>query len=337
MKNTGKFIAMFLAAALLLCGCGSNMKNYGTTVAATYGDKAIYMDEANFWLRLNEAGYSYTAYMYYYYYGIADFWGMESGRRTQTVAQSLKEDVMAEFLQLNILLDHADELGVTLTAEDYVKIDNAIEDMQENYSTSLFSENVIGSYSLDALKESMKDRALASKVWHAVREQATTNVTDEECRSFTFNYFQVLSTSSGTPKSTGDGEDTVLAGLELAEFLEKELKGGKAFADLKSDFSSVTASTLSYRISDTVNSERFLFKTAKELKDGEIVLKEDDGIWYVVQCVSANDAEAAAEAREELESAQKEDHFKEVYAEWKKSAKEFSVKSAYNSLKVPQN
>ena len=80
-----------------------------------------------------------------------------------------------------------------------VKIDNAIEKMQTDYSTALFAESVIGDYSIEDLKESMQERALAVKVWHAVREQTKTTVTDEECRSFTFNYFQILSTSSGTP------------------------------------------------------------------------------------------------------------------------------------------
>ena len=41
--------------------------------------------------------------------------------------------------------------------------------------------------------------------------------------------------------------------------------------------------------------------------------------------------------RAELESEQKEAHFNEVYAEWQKSAKSFSVKGAFTNLPLPNS
>ena len=54
-----------------------------------------------------------------------------------------------------------------------------------------------------------------------------------------------------------------------------------------------------------------------------------------MKCISADDADAALKAREELESEQKEAHFNEVFAEWQKAAKDFSVKSAFMQLPLP--
>ena len=144
MKRFSKIIALFLALVLLMSGCGSSPASYGKTVAATYGDRTIYLDEANFWLRFEQMGYSYI-YSYYAQMGY-DLWEMASGNRTQTVAESLKEEVMAQFLQLNILLDHAGEFDTALTSDDYAKIDDTIAELKEAYGDSLFTEAVLGSF-----------------------------------------------------------------------------------------------------------------------------------------------------------------------------------------------
>ena len=327
MKRFSKTIALLLALTLLMSGCGSNTSRYATTVAATYGDKIIYLDEANFWLRIEQTGYSYIAYLYQYYYGVTDFWSLESGRRTQTYGETVKEDVMAEFLQLNILLDHAGEYDTALTAEDYAKIDEAIAEMKEDYADSLFDPSVIGDYSDEKLRASLAERSQAVKVWNAVREQATLSVTDEETRSFSVHYFQISSSSSITPEGY-----SALTGEQIAEYLTQQLVSGTSFSDLKTNFSSLTAGDVSYRWNDESTETRPQNRLGRVLTDGQVTWQKDGDYWYVVQCVSANDEEASKEAREALESEQKEAHFNEVYAEWVKSAKSFSVKSAFKNL-----
>ncbi len=328
MKHIKKFTAILLAAVMLLSGCGSKVSSYGTTVAATYGDRTIYMDEANFWLRLTQLNYNYYVQMYAYYYG-TDFWTAESGRRTQTYWESVKEDVMAQFLQLNVLLDHASDYSDTaLTDEDYKKIDLAIADLKSEYAT-LFDEAVIGSYSDEEIRNSFIRREQAVKVWHAVREEATVDVKDEDCKSFTVKYFNVTDTSTGT----GEG-GLILTGETLANFLFSELKRGTAFDDLKTAFPGLNATTVSYRRNDTTKESLIMNRMGRDLKDGEAAMEQSAGVWYIVYCESADDPKAAEDARKTLESNQKEDHFEEVYAEWKKAAKPFDVKSAYTRLNV---
>lgn len=339
MKKIKPVLALLLALLFLLAGCGAgNKNNYGKVVAATYGDRTIYLDEANFWLRAGEASYSTYEQLYAQYYGI-DFWTAESGRRAQTFADSLKEDVMAEFRQMNILLDHASEFNTELSDEELAKIDQAITEMKSNFGTALFSESVIGNYSDESLKQSLINRTKALKVWHGVREQAVTSVADEECKSFTLKFFRMNDESK-----TKDGE-TEITGKAIADLLEKELNAGKKFEDLTSTHSSLYYSTQSFRRSSTDDTSQ-LFTTGQYMEDGQVKQFTDTTtdsssgastpIYYVVLCVSADDPVAAKNVRAELESTQKESHFDKVFAEWQKAAKKFSVKSAFTSLPLPR-
>ena len=327
MKRFSKIIALFLALALLTSGCGSNPASYGKTVAATYGDRVVYLDEANFWLRYAQMGYSYYIQVYQQW-GVTDFWGMSSGNRTQTMEEYMKENVMSEFLQTFILLDHAGEYDTTLTDSDNKKIDEFIAELHEHYNDSLFDESVVV-FSDEKLRESLVDRTKALKVWQGVRQQATTSVSDEDAKSFSVNYFQITASSS----ITADDKST-LGGEELAKYLTDKLVGGVAFSELKAAFTSLTSGTLSYRWNDEDTKTRPQNRLGRVLTDGQVTWQKDGDSWYVVQCISADDKDAAVKAKAELESAQMEEHFNQVYAEWAKAAKNFSVKSAYNRLQM---
>lgn len=334
MKRFAKYLALLLGCAFLLSGCGSvSMDKYAQTPAATYGDKTIYMDEANFWLQMSKLDYSYMEYMYRTYYGVTDFWAQPSGVRTQTNAQTLREEVMAQFLQLNILLDHAQELGVTLSEEDKAQVTKAMGELKNNYK-ALFSADMIGDYSDDKFRASLEERALALKVWKTVSEQKNVDVKDEDCVSFTLNYFLIGSGTSITPKAEDGSSLAPISGADAANVLMINLKEGKEFNDLRTTYSNVTASTISYRRTDENSADRPLFKIGKDLKDGDVVTQEMDGSYYVVQCVSADDKTAAESARESLANAQRAEHFNSVYAEWKKSAKAFSVKGAFEQIPI---
>lgn len=325
MKYTRKILALILAAVLMLSACSASPSSYGSVVAATYGDKTLYLDEANFWLRYEQMGYSTTVYLYQYS-GI-DFWSQPSNRRSQNFGESIKEDVMATFLQIFVLLDHEGEYNTTLTEEDKAKIDKTITNLKENYKDSLFQEYITGNYSDDKLRASLEMRARALKVWDGVRQQAPLSVTDAEADSFTVNYFQVPADSGITTEGS-----TELKGEEMAVFLGNQLLSGESFDTIKSTFEGLTASTVSYRWADTDSATKAPYRLGSVLSDGQVTWQEDNGYWYVVQCVSAHDPEATAAARTSLEDAQKDAYFQEIYAAWAKEAKKFDVKAAYNNL-----
>ena len=332
MKKIKQVLALLLAAILLLTGCGAASKsNYGSTVAATYGDRTIYLDEANFWLRAAEVSYSTYVSLYAQYYGV-DFWSAESGRRLQTYAESLREDVMAEFRQINILLDHASEYPTDLSDAELAKIEAAIAEMKEGYGEALFSETVIGNYSDESLKQSLINRTKALKVWQGVRNQATVSVPEDECKSFTLKYFRMNDTTSATV-----GEETI-TGEAIADLLETALNEGKSFEELTNTYNTLYFDTQSFLRNDQDDSS-MLFTTGQYMQDGQIRKFTDNTnstpIYYVVLCVSADDPVAAQNARAEMESEQREDYFEKIFEEWQKAAKSFSVKSAFTSLPLP--
>ena len=139
-----------------------------------------------------------------------------------------------------------------------------------------------------------------------------------------------VASSSATP----EGESAALSGENLAEFLTTLLANGTDFDKVKSQFSSLTSGTTSYRWNDSTNETVPQSRLGRVLSDGQVTWQKDGNSWYVVQMVSANDADASAKARADLESAQKEAHFNEVYTEWQKAAKPFSVKSSFKNLKM---
>ncbi len=324
MKHLYKIAALLLALMMFATGCGVNTKNYATTPAATYGDQVTYMDEANFWLRSSqwvyEANYAYT---YYIYYGITDIWPEKSGRGTQTMAQTMREDVMAQILQSYILKDHAAEYNVAITPEDEDKIDKAVASLHDELADEFFE--LCGNISDERLKEIHKDRSLAVKVLDAVRKEAVTDVKDEDCKSFTVSYFLV------TDAAAGEGDSAEAAAKRIFDKLES----GTEFSECKSLFPDFTTNTLSY-VRNTENADGIVpFQVGKDLAAGENAIQEKEGTgWYVIHCDSDDDKDAAAEKRAALEDAQRDEHFNEVYAEWKKDAKEFKVSKAFNKLKM---
>lgn len=326
MKYTRKILVLILAAVLMLSACSASPSSYGNVVAATYGDKTLYLDEANFWLRYEQMGYSYISYVYQYS-GITDFWSQPSGRRSQNYGESIKEDVMATFLQIFVLLDHEGEYNTTLTEEDKAKIEKTITNLKENYKDSLFQEVIIGKFDDEKLRASLEMRARALKVWDGVRQQASLTVTDAEADSFTVNYFEIPADSGITPEGS-----TELKGEEMAVFLGNQLLSGKSFEDIKKTFEGISAATVSYRRADTDSSSKAPYRLGSDLADGQVIWQEENESWYVVQCVNAHDPEATEAARTSLENAQKDAYFQEVYAAWAKEAKKFDVKAAYNNL-----
>ena len=341
MKHLSRIAALILAVLVFCTGCGSSVspEKYSTTAAATYGDQTTYLDEANFWLRLNQwSTESYTGVLYYYYYGITDIWPLSSGNRTQTFEQSLKESVMAEVLQTYVLLDHAAEKNVTLTAEDDEKISHLIEDIRDSYADEFFQLAGIaeGEAGDKQMRTYFEKRVKAFKVAYAVMQAADVKISDEDCKSFRIAYILVPEPSSSTTASTESTEDAAasIQGEDLANLILTSLNNGEKWDDVKSKWSSLTASEVAYAYSDTSTTSVF-YTEGKDMKAGEykIYHKESTG-WYVLNCVSDDDADAAASKRASLTTEQQDAAFNEVYKGWQDSAKTFKVTKEFKNLKV---
>ncbi len=230
MKKVLSVCALLLAVVMTVAGCAVKPAKYATTPAAAYGDETIYMDEAMFWLRLfqweQEGSY---AYLYYYYYGITDMWGMESGRRTQTMGQSLQEDVMAQIRQARMLNEQAAKYGVTLTEEDKEKAHEFIHRIRDSYADELFE--LMGNPSEERMMEIVNRMSLAIKVHDAMKKAYTDfTVTDEECESFTVEYFAVTKTEDDKK------EEGKTYNEELANEILADIKDGQKIDAIKTNY-----------------------------------------------------------------------------------------------------
>ena len=356
MKHLSRIFALILAVLVFCTGCGSSVspEKYSTTAAATYGDQTTYLDEANFWLRLNQwSTESYTGMLYYYYYGVTDIWSQPSGNRTQTYEQTLKESVMAEFLQTYILLDHAGEYSAELTDEESHKIDHLIEDLREEYADEFFQLAGIaeGEAGDKQMRTYLEKRVKAFKVAYGVMQAADVQVNDEDCKSFRIGYILVPeestststeaeSTSTSTEAESASASTEAesaspgLVGADLADLILRNLNGGGTWADAKSNWTNLSSSETAFAYNDTETTS-FLYTEGKEMKTGESKIYQKEGTgWYVLHCISDDDADAAETKRATLVAEQQDKAFNEVYKTWQDAAKSFKVTKEFKNLKV---
>ncbi len=338
MKHLSRTLALLLAILLFCTGCGSIAPDkYSTTAAATYGDQVTYLDEANYWMRMNQWGTeSYTGLIYYYYYGITDIWQISSGVRTQTFEQTLKETTMAEILQTYVLLEHADEYKVELTDEDNHKIDHLIEDIRDGYADEFFTLAGVaeGEAGDKQMRGYFEKRVKAYKVALAVMNAADITVNDEDCKSFRVSYILVPESDASASTESTEADPNNPVGEALANVIRSNLVAGKTFAEVKEAFSDYTSSEVTYAYSATDTTTIF-YTEGKEMKTGEskVSYKEGTG-WYVLYCASDDDADGAAMKRASLISEKQAEAFNEVYKGWQAEAKPFKVAKAFRKLKV---
>ena len=347
MKHLSRIFALILAVLVFCTGCGSSVspEKYSTTAAATYGDQTTYLDEANFWLRLNQwSTESYTGMLYYYYYGVTDIWSQPSGNRTQTYEQTLKESVMAEILQTYILLDHAGEYSAELTDEESHKIDHLIEDLREKYADEFFQLAGIaeGEAGDKQMRSYMEKRVKAFKIAYAIMQAADVQVNDEDCKSFRIGYILVPEESTSTSteaestsaSTEAESASPGLVGADLADLILRNLNGGGTWKDAKSNWTNLSSSETAFAYNDTETTS-FLYTEGKEMKTGESKIYQKEGTgWYILHCISDDDAEGAESKRATLVAEQQDKAFNEVYKTWQDAAKTFKVTKEFKNLKV---
>ncbi len=350
MKHFSRIAAMLLAILVLCTGCGSSVTpdKYNSTAAATYGDQTTYLDEANFWLRLNQWGTeSYTGMLYSYYYGISNIWPISSGVRTQTFEQTLKENTMAEILQTYVLLDHAEEYKAALTDDDNAKIDQLIEDLRNEYADEFFTLAGVaaGEDGDKQMRTYFEKRVMAYKVALAIMDAAEITVNEEDCKSFRIAYLLVpeeKKETESTAESTAAAETASpeaassenLAGEALANVIRTNLTAGKTWEETKEAWKDLTSSEAVYAYSATDTTTLF-YTEGKEMKTGDskVSYKEGTG-WYVLYCVSDDDAEGAKAEMDRLTAEKRAEAFNEAYKPLQDAAKAFKVSKAFTALTV---
>lgn len=293
-----KVVSLLLAVIMVagvFSGCsigGVNTEDYGTVVAATYGDDKIYLDEVNFFVRNSQ-------YVYEMYYG-TDIWSNES---YEGISDYLVESIMASLNQTSVLVSKAEELGVTLSDEDKEKVAASVAEFFEEADENLVEACAI---SEERLTQIYEKNALANRVYEATYADKDYAVTDEEAAQRTVSYILV---------PAADGEDKANEVLEA-------VSGGKDMEEAAEEYS-YSYSTLTFGDDDYDNE---IGTVSAEMEEGEYAIANvsSDG-WYVMYMKDKFDETATENKKASLEEENKVQIFEEIYAEWVEAGPEFEV------------
>ena len=309
MKVAKKLLAAALAAVLavsVLTGCGTSVKpeNYGSTVVATYGDENIYLDEANMYLRAEQY---YYEYIYTYMYGVADIWNQEVTNGV-TMKTSLLESVMSMIRQMYVLKDKAQELGLSLSAEDMAKIENTVDTV-----LSESAEELVKAYNLtrERMIEIYKNNALANLAWEALVADVDTNVADEDARCVGVSYVLV--------------EETDVKAEGKAQEIYNAVKGGTTLEEA-AKAQELTATKTSYFAGSTYEEKTLGYK-AMAMAEGavEIFELEEGKGWYVMVLDTLMDEDATQSKKDAVIAERKNAMFVEKYPALEKASDAFTV------------
>ncbi|MBQ7248274.1 MAG: hypothetical protein IJS22_09325 [Lachnospiraceae bacterium] len=338
MKRFAKLLAMMLSAAMILTsltGCGSSvpaeLSDYANTVAATYGDEQIMLDEANFFLRYQQMGMeSYYWSFYTSYYGFPSLWEAPYDEY-KTLAVYVKQLTMQQIRQTRVLCDHASEYGLSADSVDKDAVADAAQKLIDELDPAFF---IFSDVTVEKLAGWLEKNDLAYRVYEAVKDAAEVTVTAEETEMYTIKY--VSFSDSDTTESEDEGGETEQTELPSAEkraeaFYNEVVAGGSI--DTLAEEQDKTASSASYLKADT-ESTSALFTYTKEYKTGDVIRFQDNGTWYVAYVVSDSDAEATATKTESVTDEKKNEVFNEIYKGWQDASPKFKVTSAWDDLEV---
>lgn len=305
--------AVFVLGVTLLAGCGSAVKPeaYATTPVATVGDETIYLDEANFYLRSDQY---YYEMMYSYMYGTSDIWNMEVSAGV-SMADNMRESVLATLRQTYVLCSHAGELGVSLSEADRAKVEETVDNSLEQSDPALLERM---NMSRERMVEVMSRNALANRVWEAVVAAADTNVSDEEARCVGASYVLVPETAEAETQAEGEAADAASPKVTAQEIYDA-VRGGSSLADAAAPYT-LTPAKGTYFIGDTFE-EGSLGAHALALSEGESELFKVEGTgWYVMVLDSEMDEAATDSRRDSIIAERQAAVFNETYPAWQDAA-----------------
>lgn len=251
MNRFMKYAAAALAAATAvstLGGCEQlEQKTPQDTVAVTFGDTNVMLDEVTYMIRAME-------YTYESYFGsniCSNDMGDGSG---MTVGDYIKQMSLSQLRQTLVLNEYAQQNGIELSDAQKTKVDEAIEKLKEEGEDYL---NAIGATD-ELIEKTYTENAIANLVYMELVADVDTTVGDDEFLRKKIAYVKLtpseLTETTAAEDSTtmletesGSDEETSETGLEEtpSEHISDEAASGE------DDTEEVSAEKETERASDT--------------------------------------------------------------------------------------
>ncbi len=164
-----------IVAVFCLGGC-AGQKMESDLVMAKFGQKEIHLSQLEFYLIINQVNYETV---YAEQYPGENIWQKDILGTGNTLEYDVKQSIMQEVKRMCILLKKADELGITLDAEDEEELIVLEEIFKEQYNEEILSEL----HSEDGVvQERLRESMLAAKVKEVICEENGWTADDREER-----------------------------------------------------------------------------------------------------------------------------------------------------------
>lgn len=194
-----------------LAGCGSGKKIDGTKTLMTVNGQNVTLGEGSFLARYSQAE-MYQLYSMYFgeEYARSMMSYVMDEETGETYADHMKEEAVEELQRLMVLREHAEEYGVSLTAEQTADIDKAAQAYIDSNTKEAL--DLVGA-SKEDVAELMTLQTLRSLMMDPIVKDVDTNVTDEEAQQTTLTYVRV---DVKTEEETASAEETADSAAESA-------------------------------------------------------------------------------------------------------------------------
>ena len=339
-----------IIAGSLLAGCGSTADTAqidGTKTVVTINEDEVPLGTLSFLAKYQQAQ-MYA--MYTAYFGAAEIFDMVMDESSgETYGETLKGYALDSIEEMVLLRQHAEEYGVTLTAEEEEQIDKVaqayIDENSEDVRAAVGAskENVIELLELQPIK---------SKMLEPMAANVDTEVSDEEAQQSGVTYVKIdKATEADFADENSDesslADSSVAAAADVAAQVEAanaeklsqaeavlaavQASGNVAEADMTTianevnkDLYAQNGQFTTYNTEDTVL-DMAIVEAVAGLADGTLVdhvVESSDGTaWFVVRFDAAYDEAATEEIKKEKVTARKQEAYDTLYTEWKDAAK----------------
>lgn len=321
-----KFAKRLAAAALALTmafgaltGCNQQASEQSQTLVFSYDGRDVYLDETWVYALIAKSTYE-TAYASMFG---EEMWTMqvsvdEAGNPID-FQQMVKGSIISQIKQVIVLNNKAEELGVSLTAEEKADAKEAAELFCDKNEGKAILEKSGANKNL--IVKIYEENALASKVQKEAVKNVDKNVSDDEARQTS-----VFKLVFGLNTTDDEGNTVEMTDEEKAEQLAKaedalaQIQAGTTTIEKLAETLSLTSTANeTYGAGESLAGEEFE-ATMSALKDGEVaaeVIKTEDS-YIVAKLVAYTDEEATAAQKENIIAEREYDLFVETYEEWVK-------------------
>ncbi len=260
-----------------------------------------------------------------------DVWSLVVDEEGTTYEQLLKDSVYEELEYLMLVCSKAEELGISLSEDELLDVDEYTADFISN-----FSSEALEYYNVNkgVVNKIYKDNMLANKIYESLTLNVDTEVSDELARQAVFQYILV-------------GKYGYDANGNRIEYTEEQLEEAKDRADKLREEALAAKSFYDFAAANSDDEDEVeiiigkgdmkeeLEKVAFALEEGEIseVIDAADG-YFIFHCVSVLDRDATDSKKEDIIIERQEAAFDVEYGKWKEEKEVKLNKEIWNSIDI---